>query len=227
MSVLRACCVESSESEPMLCRVRECGFTGDGFGDTNRPGDEWRDRMRGEGEAEGLAVFAVVVRALRAGFRTGAVSSSPLLIADARSCTSIWASCCVGCVSLAFSAASRFLMRWYAASASLSSAASGESILGCGRDSGSGLAGMGVSSSDSDVLLSDSALLSEESCMVDFRSAPNSVFRGLEGMAAFCEVAEVVDSISKSIGCVYAADGCAVAFRLTGRCRVALSGSRK
>jgi hypothetical protein len=85
---------------------------------------------------------------------------------------------------------------------------------------------MGVSSSDSDVLLSDSALLSEESCIVDFRNAPNSV-RGFVGMAAVCDVAEAVESILGSIEGVCTANGCAVALRLTGRCRVALSGSRR
>jgi hypothetical protein len=110
MSVLRARCVESSESEPMLCRVRDLDFIGDGFGDTKSPGDECRDWMRGEGDAEGLTVFSVAAGTLRAGFRTGVVSSSPLLMADARSCVCSWASCAF-CVSLAFCAANRFLMR--------------------------------------------------------------------------------------------------------------------
>lgn len=105
-SVAVARCGDWLESDPADSGIGNRLLTGDGPGDTKSPGDDWRDRMLGDGDARGLEVFCFSVD-LRTGFRTGIKSSSSLLMAVASAGAAFGFRC--SCDS--FSTANRCFMR--------------------------------------------------------------------------------------------------------------------
>ena len=177
---------DSSDSEPASADCRGCFFAGEGPGVTNRPGDDRRDRMLGDGDVWGLAVFVLSMMGLRTFTRTGISSSSSLLSMVATIDVSCCASCGADCTTVELlPAASRFFMSSYAASPSLSSSSFVSLSSICSRDIVRGFVltfslefETGASSSDAELPSSDSASLSEESD-VRFRRAARSVGRGL------------------------------------------------